>query len=665
MFLIARAIRRPTRGEPAAGARGRRRPLRDAHPGRRARRGARGGDRALRRSPGRARSAARTCVRIAPTLVAVGAVLVAAVAALVARGPNASLGSRSGTFDALRPGEVPEWFAYLLGGLVLYVALIPAAASVVVIARGIRRRAPEPERLFAVDRASDHRGPAADASPSSAPRSTSTGARPSTSDTSSTSFPCCSSASRSGSARGSRVRGCSRRSPPAAVRHSRSSSHRPVRVQRGLPVAVAPSLARAVRLEGRARTRGRGIRGDRSRALAEVPDRARAAPLARGGRLDDARRGAHGRRQLRICRRCPRGRSPGGPRTGSTAPFRRARRSPSSGARSRGARSPRASATGSWSPRCSTRASGDVYRTGPETYYENVLPTVPVIARPGSGRLERAGGAPLEARYVLVTCRWPVVGRVVATAPYGALQLVEAIRAAATRAARALSGRRTVMTPSRHREPAGAGRVDPVATPPPFGRSGCPRCGSRRSSASRRCVRAALTLRVPGPWILPDELLYSELAKSIADGSRPAIRGVAGLRLGRGLPDADRSRLDALRRPGLGVPRGARDQRARHVARRRPGVSPRAPLRRAEALLRRRRDGRPRAVDDVHRCPHDGERVLPGVRACRPPRRARRATADARSPGARAARSRHPGVHADPGPRARGRVCAAPSSSTP
>jgi hypothetical protein len=69
---------------------------------------------------------------------------------------------------------------------------------------------------------------------------------------------------------------------------------------------------------------------------------------------------------------------------------------------------------------------GQIFRAGPETYYEDVLPTVPVIARPGSGRLERAGGAPLESRYVLVTCRWPVVGRVVATAPYGALQLVEA-----------------------------------------------------------------------------------------------------------------------------------------------------------------------------------------------------------------------------------------------
>jgi hypothetical protein len=72
------------------------------------------------------------------------------------------------------------------------------------------------------------------------------------------------------------------------------------------------------------------------------------------------------------------------------------------------------------------RSVGPVYRIGPATYYENVLPTVPVVARAGSGRLERVSGAALNARYVLVTCRWPVIGRVVATAPYGALQLVEA-----------------------------------------------------------------------------------------------------------------------------------------------------------------------------------------------------------------------------------------------
>ena len=39
-------------------------------------------------------------------------------------------------------------------------------------------------------------------------------------------------------------------------------------------------------------------------------------------------------------------------------------------------------------------------------------------------------------------------------------------------------------------------------------------------------VRAALGLTVPSVWILPDEIVYSELAKSIAAGGWPAIRGV-------------------------------------------------------------------------------------------------------------------------------------------
>ena len=43
---------------------------------------------------------------------------------------------------------------------------------------------------------------------------------------------------------------------------------------------------------------------------------------------------------------------------------------------------------------------------------------------------------------------------------------------------------------------------------------------------SRRLTRAAIGLRVPSPWILPDEVVYSELAKSIAAGGRPAVRGV-------------------------------------------------------------------------------------------------------------------------------------------
>jgi Dolichyl-phosphate-mannose-protein mannosyltransferase len=39
-------------------------------------------------------------------------------------------------------------------------------------------------------------------------------------------------------------------------------------------------------------------------------------------------------------------------------------------------------------------------------------------------------------------------------------------------------------------------------------------------------LRGAIAVRVPSPWILPDEIVYSELAKSIADGHRPAIRGI-------------------------------------------------------------------------------------------------------------------------------------------
>lgn len=39
-------------------------------------------------------------------------------------------------------------------------------------------------------------------------------------------------------------------------------------------------------------------------------------------------------------------------------------------------------------------------------------------------------------------------------------------------------------------------------------------------------LRAAIGLTVPSVWILPDEIVYSELAKSIAAGDRPSIRGV-------------------------------------------------------------------------------------------------------------------------------------------
>src|SRR5690242_10175308 len=45
-------------------------------------------------------------------------------------------------------------------------------------------------------------------------------------------------------------------------------------------------------------------------------------------------------------------------------------------------------------------------------------------------------------------------------------------------------------------------------------------------------VLAALATRGSSPWIIPDELLYSEMAKSIAGGHLPAIRGVTSFSFG-------------------------------------------------------------------------------------------------------------------------------------
>ena len=67
---------------------------------------------------------------------------------------------------------------------------------------------------------------------------------------------------------------------------------------------------------------------------------------------------------------------------------------------------------------------GVVYRIGPSTHYETFLPTVPVtVARGGS--IVDEHDRPLEAAYVLVSCRTPVEGTVVASAPGGVLRLVE------------------------------------------------------------------------------------------------------------------------------------------------------------------------------------------------------------------------------------------------
>ena len=83
-------------------------------------------------------------------------------------------------------------------------------------------------------------------------------------------------------------------------------------------------------------------------------------------------------------------------------------------------------------------------------------------------------------------------------------------------------------------------------------------------------VRAWLARGMLGPFIMVDELIYSEMAKSFASDLSFAVRGVAGARLRRRLSDPDRARLRALRPVPGRLRRGQDDQQPRHVARRGP-----------------------------------------------------------------------------------------------
>jgi hypothetical protein len=89
--------------------------------------------------------------RLVPTMFALTTVSVAPFVVSLVRGDGVFgwLGVRSGTFSELRVREVPEWFAYLIADIALYVAVVPLAASVVVITLGLLRRSAERGRLFA------------------------------------------------------------------------------------------------------------------------------------------------------------------------------------------------------------------------------------------------------------------------------------------------------------------------------------------------------------------------------------------------------------------------------------------------------------------------------------------------------------------------------------
>ena len=89
--------------------------------------------------------------RFLPTAVLTVVVSLLPMLLSIARGDGAFgwLGARSTTFDELHLAEVPQWFVFLVAGLVLYVAVIPLAATAVLCGLGLRRGATERVRLFA------------------------------------------------------------------------------------------------------------------------------------------------------------------------------------------------------------------------------------------------------------------------------------------------------------------------------------------------------------------------------------------------------------------------------------------------------------------------------------------------------------------------------------
>jgi hypothetical protein len=89
--------------------------------------------------------------RFLPTAVLTVVVSLLPMLLSIARGDGAFgwLGARSTTFNELHLAEVPQWFAFLVAGLVLYVAVIPLAATAVLCGLGLRRGATERVRLFA------------------------------------------------------------------------------------------------------------------------------------------------------------------------------------------------------------------------------------------------------------------------------------------------------------------------------------------------------------------------------------------------------------------------------------------------------------------------------------------------------------------------------------
>ena len=153
-------------------------------------------------------------------------------------------------------------------------------------------------------------------------------------------------------------------------------------------------------------------------------------------------------------------------------------------------------------------------------------------------------------------------------------------------------------------------------------------------------VQLALGLRVVSPWIMVDELVYSDMARSFAAHGHFLIRGVHG-NYGFVYP--------LLLSPAYALFGSMHDvyQWARVIDALvmslggRPGVPARAPRRPSSGRARRRRARRRDPVDGVRRDADDGERVLSDLPLARV-----RAAAHARAADARAAARRARAVRA-------------------
>ena len=170
----------------------------------------------------------------------------------------------------------------------------------------------------------------------------------------------------------------------------------------------------------------------------------------------------------------------------------------------------------------------------------------------------------------------------------------------------------------------------------------CPGAGSPRSSSARSRSARGLRAGMLGPFIMVDELIYSELARSVAAGAGFQVRGLPAsgfslvypvlispaYALFDALPDAYAAvkTLNALLM-SLG---------------RRPRLPPRAPGARAAALAAGGPDRGRAPIPRLHRHRDDGERLLPALPHGCAPARARAGAADTGAAGGPAGARRAP-----------------------